>query len=77
MANVSINQTVLQPSDNAKMEKKKARMPTSGGTEVVFYCQLEFAGTLITHQMQSKLLQDILRDFFESLKLRVESTIVN
>lgn len=42
--------SVLVPSIDpaTKSDKKK------GGCEVIFYCQLEFAGTLITYPMQTK-----------------------
>ena len=60
------------PSPTATPLDSKSEHKKKGGCELVFYCSLEFSGTLITHKMQIQNMQEILREFFEKLKERVE-----
>ena len=61
------SKNVEQKAAEGKGEKKK------GGCEVVFFCQLEFSGQLVTFPMQVRHMQDVLGDLFEKLKERVEA----
>ena len=63
------NQT--KASFHTQYECKLERKPKSG-CEVIFYSEFEFSGTMITYPMQIKYMQELLREYFEKLKDKVE-----
>jgi len=64
----------MKNEDNLNSENsvKKYNGKLQNGTELIFYCQIEFCGPFVTNEIQISVIPDILKEFFEKLKERVE-----